>query len=266
MSRWLKATSASSALVLLCLSSFFPWGVRADDIVITAGNSSEGSSLLPLPRYISWRAKIYGDNYGAPIGPFDDQSGAATSTCAFPCGAGSPFKVTQGGLFTATPMASILHLEGQSYGRWFRGGEFKFSLDSVIIKLGVASSFKWTSQAMMPGMLWFSGPNFETGLEAVTMIPFGDGLSAFAPRYHRTRSNLKLQQGTESPGARSFNFAKRTKPLGREPSWAVATGGRQLFESRIPAQFWRPTDLGDKRIVPATHLHIRSHGYKVPIF
>src|SRR5438552_1979992 len=139
MSRWLKAIFASSAFVLLCVHSFFPWEARADDIVITSGTFAELSPTSPSLRYISWRARVFGDNLGASASTFHNQS-QPTSTCAFPCGALSPFQAGPGArLFTTTPIVSILHINGQDYIKWFRGREVKFLLDSVFIPAAAAS-------------------------------------------------------------------------------------------------------------------------------
>lgn len=264
MSRWLKAIFASSAFVLLCVYSFFPWEARADDIVITAGTLSEVSPFVPSPRYISWRAGIYEYNFGASASTSDDQSQPVTSTCAFPCGAVASFGPNpRAGLFTTTPIVSILHIDGQGYIKWFRGREVRFRLDNVIIPKEAAPGFTWTTQFRMSGIFWFSGYDLQTGFEPVTMIPFGNGIEGSAERYHYSLSNTNSRLRTVPTTSNhaptgSFNFSKGTKPLVREhPVWASANGLRQMFEPQIPAQFWRRIDLGDTSIVPATRLPIR---------
>jgi hypothetical protein len=264
MSRWLKATFVSSAFVWLCFYSFFPWEVRADDIVITAGPLYEVSPFRPSPQYVSWRARIYANNVGAATGAFGAQNQPITSTCVFPCGAGSPFKINMSaGLSTTTPITSILNINGRGYLKWFRGSEIWFSLDSIIIPVEAASTFTRTTQFMMSGVFWSSGYDLQTGFEPVTMIPFGNGLAGSGERYRYSLSNTSLHQRTgptaaDSSPTGSFTFSKRTKTLDREfTAWGQGTGFRQMFEPQIPARFWRRIDLGDKRIVPATHLPIR---------
>lgn len=264
MSRWLKATFASFALVLLCLYSFFPWEARADDIVITAGTSFEVGPFLPSSRYISWRARIFEENFGAPTHAFADQSQPVTLPCAFPCWVGSPSKGnTRTELFTTTPITSILHIEGQSYGKWFRGSEIRFRLDRVIIPAETASGFTRSTESMRSSRFCFIGYDLQTGFEPVTIIPISKELTGAVERYHYSLLSRGLHQRTgltvhTSSMTGLFTFSKRTKPVVREyPVWVAGTGLRPMFASRIPVQFWHRIDPGDRRIVPATRLQIR---------
>jgi len=263
MSRWLRATLGSFAFVLLCLYSFFPWEARADDIVITVGTSSEAGPFIPSPRYISWRARIFGENFGAPTRAFDDQSQPVTSPCVFPCRVGLLSRGNNGAeIFTTTPMTSILHIEDQSYGKWFRSSEIRFRLDNVIFPAEVASGFTRSTESMRSSGFLFNAYDFQTGFGPAT-IPFMMDLAGVAERYHYSLLDSGFYQSTRltvhtSSMTGLLTFSKRTKPVVRDyPAWVGGTGFRPMFWPRIPVQFWRRIVPGDGRIVPATRLLIR---------
>jgi hypothetical protein len=268
MSRWLKATFASSAFVLICVFSFLQKDVRADDIVITSGTSSEGGTFITSSLYISWRAQITNNYFGAGANAFNEESQAG---CDFPYGVRSPFKVKNNtGPFTTTPISSVLHIEGQNYGKWFRGSGIGFDLDGVVIPVEGASTFTRVKQSMLFGTFWFSEYDRPTGFEPVTMIPYGHPQLGFFSRYADSLPNTGVNQRTgptpsDSSEARPFNFSGRTKPVAQEHlPWPVGSGFPRVFAPRIPVQFWRRISFEDKTIIPAAAIQIRGKGDEAP--
>lgn len=238
MSRWLKAPVALSVFVLLCVFSFLPMKAKADDIVITSGTSSEDGTFIISARYISWRTRITKDYFGGRPNAYNEQSPAG---CAFPCAFSSPFKVKPDtGLFTTTPIVSILQIEGQNYGKWFRGTGIRFDLDGVVIPVEVASTFTQIKQSMLFGMSWLSESDRPTGFEPVTMIPFGHAMLGPFTRYRHSLANTGANQPTgstasDSSEAGTFNFSKRPRPVVQgHMAWPAGNGLRRVFAPRIP--------------------------------
>jgi hypothetical protein len=269
MLRRLKATLASSVFAWLCLYSLVPCEVRADDIVIASSSRYEVRPFSSLP-YISWRARMLGA-YIEASNPFEDQGEPAIS-CALPCITGSQSEADVTSPALTNPITNLVDVNEDSYGRWFRGSEIKFSLDGLIIPFP-STNFTRTTQFLRPTGFWFLAQDLQSGFEPVTVIAFGHGLSGFAERYHdfTTHPGLHPQTYLTAPSsvvASSVNHPpKRSMPLTRDyPRWTWGSGSRPVFEPRIPIQFWRRIDLGDKGIIPATRLPIRSGSSRPPTF
>jgi len=191
------------------------------------------------------------------------QSQPVTSPCVFPCRVGLLSRGNNGAeIFTTTPMTSILHIEDQSYGKWFRSSEIRFRLDNVIFPAEAASGFTRSGESMRSSGFLFNAYDFQTGFGPAT-IPFMMDLAGAAERYHYSLLDSGFYQSTRltvhtSSMTGLFTFSKRTKPVVREyPAWVGGTGFRPMFWPRIPVQFWRRIVPGDGRIVPATRLLIR---------
>lgn len=268
MSRRIRAILASSVFAWLCFYSLFPCEVRADDIVIASSSRYEIRPFHSLP-YISWRAKMLG-TYVEASNPFEDQGQPAIS-CTLPCVTGSQSEADVSSSALTTRITSLVDVNGDSYGRWFRGSEIKFSLDGLIIPFA-STNFTRTTQFLKPRGFWFSSHYLQSEFEPVTLIALGHGLSGSAERYHDFTTNPGLHPQTDvtassSVVAASVNNQKRSKPLARDyPRWTWGSGSRQVFEPQIPIQFWRRIDLGDKGIIPATRLPIRSGSSRSPTF
>ncbi|HKQ99573.1 MAG TPA: PEP-CTERM sorting domain-containing protein, partial [Pyrinomonadaceae bacterium] len=161
-----KASFAPYAFALLLfalLSS--PPEVRADPIVITSGSYTAATPFNFPTRYISWSANFQGGNLSASAGAVDGVKQNVSSTCPFPCAAGSNFGVnTTTPLFTESPAASFLQVNGQGYNGWFTGTSLMFSTGSLNIPVGAPAEFTLTTEFTMTGTIGFSSLNLQTGV------------------------------------------------------------------------------------------------------
>jgi hypothetical protein len=137
---------------------------RADGIVITSGTYTATSPFITPTRYISWGANFQGQNLRASSGAVDGYNQGVSSTCPFPCVAGSTFRVnTQTPLFKDPP-TSFLEVNGQGYNGWFTGTQLTFVTGDLTIPVGAAAQFTLSTQFTMSGMIGFTALDLQTGV------------------------------------------------------------------------------------------------------
>jgi hypothetical protein len=203
-----KAAFASFTFSLLLFALLFsPLEARADAIRITSGYYVVSSPFRNPPRYIGFGYNIQGDNvraFGNQGGHLDDPRQPVGSNCVFPCVAGSTFSLhPTNSLFTLSPAASTLQLDGQNHSGWFSGSVLHFNTDDFTIPLDAGEELVLTASFTMSGAIGFTEYDLQrlayTGFTYSSEI-FGSGFVQVSLAYSsifRTYEILSVQYNFE---------------------------------------------------------------------
>lgn len=158
-----KAAFASFTFALLFLSVLFSTReARADAVVIQSGHYFVESPFIDPPRYIVWSASLQARNFRAESVESDGSSQRVSSTCPYPCEAGSTFSVnTRTTLFTPSPGHSFLEVNGKHYNGWF-GSDITFTTDEITIPANAVGSLTLTTHFTMSGLIGFDAYDLKT--------------------------------------------------------------------------------------------------------
>jgi hypothetical protein len=187
--------AAFSFALLLTTSLFFAGEAHADPLAITSGSYSVNSPFRAPVRYIGFSYSLEGNNFkatGGQGGHLEDPTQPVGSNCVFPCQAGSTFSLSPtNGLFTISPAASLLQLNGQYHNGWFSGSLLHFHTDDFTIPLDAGQELVLTASFTMSGVVSFQEYDLQngaiitpTGFTYDTQI-FGSGIAQITLAYSR---------------------------------------------------------------------------------